>query len=168
MTSIICENSVCALLLSVDFLAPLPPTLNSTASSYFSGSSLCLTASVVSSSAGRWNTTDMAVAGRISTTPRWTRAVSVRRLTLPRGWSPLPLTRWPSRPRAAPHNCGGPTRTHTWRRSRCLDARERSASRFDASVDAPRPDPLHPVLTSLNRHKTEAFSHNIYRKRKLT
>lgn len=86
---------------------------------------------LVFSAAGRWNAIGMALAARNSTTLPWTPVALVLRLTLPCGRSPLPPTRSPSRPRAAPRSCGGRTRTRTWRPSPCSDGRERSASRCD-------------------------------------
>lgn len=111
--------------------------------------SLFLTVTVLSST-GRWNATGKLAVGRTLTTPRWTPGVSVRRLTLPLGWNPRLLTRSPSRPRAAPHICGVPTRTHTWRQSPCLDGPGRSASRCDAGHCGPLPH----TPTFPNRHRT--------------
>lgn len=98
--------------------------------------SLFLTVTVLSST-GRWNATGKLAVGRTLTTPQWMPGVLVHRLTLPRGWNPLHLMRSPSRRRAAPHICGVPTRTHTWRQSPCLDGPGRSASRCDAGQCAP-------------------------------
>lgn len=82
-------------------------------------------------SAGQWSAAGQTLVARNSTTHPWTPGVSVQRLTRPPGWSPLLRTRWPSRPHAAPHTCGGPTQTHTWPWSPCSDSTGRSASRCD-------------------------------------
>lgn len=111
--------------------------------------SLFLTVTILSS-IGRWNATGKLAVGRTLTTPQWTPGVSVHRLTLPHGWNPLLLTRWPSRPRAAPHICDVPTQTRTWHQSPCLDGPGRSALRCDAGQCAL---PTH-IPKFLNRHKT--------------
>lgn len=87
-------------------------------------------------SSGRWSATGKTLVAKNSTTRPWTPGVSAQRRTLHPGWNPLPRTRWPSRPRAAPRTCGGHTRTPTWPRSPCSDSPGRSASRCDRGEDA--------------------------------